>query len=324
MTDIYFLGEGGFFETMETENEAWFRDSVKQGTLDSFDGTRLRYYFAVPESPRAIVTLVHGMAEFFGKYREYAWYLYQAGFGVYFMEQRGHGYSEGKAPQHDVICIDSYDTYVEDLKCFTDNVVKPAAGSLPMLLIAHSMGGCVGALFLEKYPEVFKAAILSSPMFKMKGANYPAILQFLIGLYAKIFGKEKELAPGQKHFDPFAKLEVSSAVSRPRFEYQLRQRRNNENYQTTGASFSWALASMKATARVIKFAKKITTPVTVMTAGQDHLIDPAGYEAFKAAVPSATFHHYENSRHEIFNSDETTRKQYFEDVLKTLDSYVSQ
>ena len=80
---------------------------------------------------------------------------------------------------------------------------------------------------------------------------------------------------------------------------------------------------MKATSRVIKYAKNISIPVTVMTAGQDHLIDPAGYEAFKAAVPSASFKHYENSRHEIFNSDEATRKQYFEDVLKTLDSYVS-
>ena len=74
---------------------------------------------------------------------------------------------------------------------------------------------------------------------------------------------------------------------------------------------------------MVKNAGKISIPVTVMTAGQDHLIDPAGYEAFKKVRPDAVFHHYENARHEIFNADETTRKQYFTDVLATLDSYVS-
>ncbi|MBR5739924.1 MAG: alpha/beta hydrolase, partial [Firmicutes bacterium] len=160
------------------------------------------------------------------------------------------------------------------------------------------------------------------PMLKMKGADYPPIVQVLLGLYVSISGKQKQLAPNQKHFDPNAKLEVSSAVSRPRFEYQLGQRRNNENYQTTGATFGWALASLKATSKVIKRAGLIKVPVTVMTAGQDHLIDPAGYEAFRAKVPQAVFHHYEDSRHEIFNADEATRKQYFTDVLNTLDSYV--
>ena len=323
MSNINFLGEGGFYETMSTENESWYRDNVKQGTLESFDGTRLRYYYACPENPKGCVTIVHGMAEFFGKYREYTWYLYQTGYMFYFMEQRGHGYSEGKVEEHDIIYIDSYDTYVEDLHCFTENVVSKAAGELPMLLIAHSMGGCIGTLFLEKYPDVFKAAILSSPMLKMKGANYPPIVQALLSAYVAVTGKQKTLAPNQKHFDPYTKLEVSSAVSAPRFEYQLQQRRNNENYQTTGATFGWALASLKATGKVVKNAGKISIPVTVMTAGQDHLIDPAGYEAFKKVRPDAVFHHYENARHEIFNADETTRKQYFTDVLATLDSYVS-
>ena len=323
MANIEFLGEDNFLPVMEKENETWFRDFVKQGTLESFDGTRLRYYYACPDSPKGCVTIVHGMAEFFGKYREYAWYLYRAGYMFYFMEQRGHGNSEGKVDEHDIIYIDSYDTYVKDLHCFTNEVVRPAAGDLPMLLIAHSMGGCVGALFLEKHPGVFKAAILSSPMMKMKGADYPPIVQWLLGIYASISGKRKKLAPNQKHFDPNTRLEVSSALSRPRFEYQLRQRRNNENYQTTGATFGWAIASLKATDKVVKNAGNITIPVTVMTAGQDHLIDPAGYEAFGKAVPQARFTHYENSRHEIFNSDEESRKRYFADVLDTLDSYVS-
>ncbi len=321
MTDVRFLGEDDFLSVMESDNKKWRETIVKQGKVKSSDGISLNYYCAVPENPKAAVVVVHGMAEFYGKYWEYLWYLYQADYAVFFMEQRGFGYSEGKAPEHDLVYVDNYDTYVEDQRRFYDEIVKPTKGDLDAFLIAHSMGGCIGALFLEKYPDVFKGAILSSPMFKMKGANYSPILVELIGIYAAISGKSKKLAPGQKHFNPDAKLEVSSARSKARFEYQLAMRRADEHYQPTGATFGWAVASMKATRKVIKNAGKIKCPVNVMTAGDDHLIDSEGYELFKQKVPGAIFHHYEKSRHEIFNADEETRKQYFSDVLNILDTY---
>ena len=322
MTDIKFLGEDDFLSAMKNENKSWFESRVSQEMLESFDGTRLRYFIAAHDKPRASIVIVHGMAEFIEKYREYMWYLNQAGYRVFFMEQRGHGYSEGKVRQHDVIYVNSYDTYVKDLHKFISDVVKPASEGLPLLMIAHSMGGCIGSLYLEEHPDVFKAAILSSPMFKMKGADYSPFMETLIGIFGAITGKSKKLAPNQKHFDPNAQIEVSSALSVPRFEYQLKKRRADLHYQASSASLGWAVASMKATRKVIVNAENIRIPVAVMTAGADHLIDPAGYEAFKEKVPHAVFHSYENSRHEIFNADEVTRKQYFSDVLETLDGYL--
>lgn len=323
MTDIKFLGEDDFLSSMENENKNWFDSNVTSDMIESFDGTKLRYFTASPQNPRACVVVVHGMAEFIGKYREYLWYLCLAGYRVFFLEQRGHGYSEGKCPEPDVIYIDSYETYVKDLHKFIETIAKPGSDGLPLLMIAHSMGGCIGALYLEEHPEVFKAAVLSSPMMKMKGADYPPIVESLIGLYAALTGKRRKLAPNQKHFNPEVTVTNSSAVSAPRFEYQLRQRIADVHYQTCGASFGWAVASMKASRKAVRYAGHICIPITVMTAGQDHLIDPAGYTAFRAKVPGAVFHNYEKSRHEIFNSDEKTRKQYFTDVLMTLDGYLN-
>lgn len=322
MTDIRFLGEDDFLPSMEKENEEWKEAYVKQDSFTSFDGCRLNYYRATPENPKAVVVIVHGLGEFFGKYREYMWYLFQAGFDVFLPEHRGHGYSEGKCEEHDIIYIDKYDTYVKDLLGFVKSVVVPAADNLPLLMLAHSMGGCIGALLLEEHPEIFGAAVLSSPMLKMKGGNYPPIVVRLIGFYAFITGKQKKLAPNQRHFHPVPKFEGSSAQSRARFDYQFKQRVANPHYQTTAASFGWAVASMKATEKVIKNAAAIKIPVTVMTAGDDHLIDPEGYRLFKEKVPQAVFHPYETSRHEIFNSAEESRKAYFADVIDTLNSYL--
>ncbi len=322
MLDIKFIGEDDFLSTMQTENEAWLRNSVTQGTHRSFDGTRLNYYKTTPEKPKATVVIVHGMAEFFPKYREYMWYLYQWGFEVFFLEQRGFGHSEGKCPEHDVIYIDSYDTYVEDLHGFIKEKVIPVSGGRPLFMIAHSMGGCIGTLYLEQHPKTFNAAILSSPMLKMKGVDFPPAVVELISLYANITGQKKKLAPNQKHFNPNPEFVGSSTQSRARFDYQLQFRRDDPDYQMTGASFGWAMASLRATKKLMENASHIHIPITLMAAGDDHLVETSAFRTFKARVPQLNIHEYEYARHELFNSDERSRRRYFRDVLNTLDSYI--
>jgi len=38
--------------------------------------------------------MVHGFCEFFGKFHETAYTFYEQGYSVFFVELRGHGYSE--------------------------------------------------------------------------------------------------------------------------------------------------------------------------------------------------------------------------------------
>ena len=317
MTNVNFLGEDNFIDIMKTQNKAWREKYVTQGKFKSFDGTQLNYYYAIPDSAKRAIVLVHGFCEFWGKFHEYAWYLYQAGYSVFFMEQRGHGYSEGKLKNHDIVHINNYDTYVEDLHVFLDKIVMQQSSHMTHTLLAHSMGGAVGALFLEKYPDYFDSAILSSPMLKMKNNTSPIIIKAL-NLYSFLFRQSKALAPGQRRFDAKPVFETSSAMSKPRYDYMFDMRLKDEHYQTYGASIGWALASLKTNKQIMKNAHKIRIPVTVFTAGQDHLIDPEGYSQFEKRVPGSKFINFEQSRHEIFNADENSRKRYFSAVLKTL------
>ncbi len=318
MNKIDFLGEDNFLEVMETENLKWRESCVRQDAFLSFDGTRLNYYFAIPDDCKKAVVFLHGFCEFFGKYHEYAWYLYRAGCAVFFLEQRGHGYSAGKCNQVDVVYIDDYETYVEDFHLFMDKVVLPKTEGMKKVLIAHSMGGAVGTLFLEEYPDYFEKAILSSPMLKMKNNTSPAVIQAL-RIFSKLFGKRRSLLPGQHHFDAVPVFETSSACSRPRYDYMFEMRKKDWHYQTYGSSIGWALASLSCNVRLMENASRISTPITVFTAGDDHLIDPQGYEDFKQKVSGAVFISFPKSRHEIFNSDEDSRKEYFSKVLETVD-----
>ena len=318
---LLFLGEEDFLPVMQNEIKKWRKDRVTRGTITSFDGTHLNYYIASPEDPKACIVIVHGFAEFWPKYYEYTWNLFRAGFKVFFMEQRGHGYSEGKCKDPDLIYIDDYSTYVEDLHVFMDKVVAKESDGLTRLVVAHSMGGAVSTLFMEKYPGYFKGALLSSPMMRMRASKTSPIIVLLLNIYMKLFGQEKSIAPNQKRFNPNTPLETSSAKSKPRFEYQLALRRRDDHYQACAATLGWALASLKVNKKLMRDAGKIRIPLTIMTAGDDHLIDPLGYDEIAERIPQAQFVHYENSRHEIFNADEITRKKYYADVIHILTQY---
>ena len=122
---IHFLGEKDYIPVMESQNRLWREQHVKNGKITTRDGIRLNYYYAEHPHPKAVVVMLHGYCGFWGKYHEFAWYLWQAGYTIFFLEQRCHGYSGGKLPEYDVVHIDTFDTYVKDLREFMDRVVIP-------------------------------------------------------------------------------------------------------------------------------------------------------------------------------------------------------
>lgn len=316
---VTFLGESDYLPAMEGENRKWRETQVQAGSFAAPDGVKLQYYYGIPENPAGSIVMVHGFCEFFAKFHELAWYFWQAGYAFFFLEQRGYGLSGGKLPEPDIVYIDDYKTYVSDLHEFLEQVVAPKDKGLRRILYAHSMGGAVSALFLETWPGYFEKALLSSPMLRLQAGYYPSVVSAAIGLLSKLTGKEKKLGPGQQHFSDKPDFAGSCMLSEPRYRYVFEERLKDERYQTNGASFGWAVASMKATRRLMKNAGKIKIPVTIFAAGQDDLVDAAGFADFSEKVPDCRIIRYENAKHEIYGSGEEVRKQYFRDVLRELE-----
>ncbi|MCR5774143.1 MAG: lysophospholipase [Lachnospiraceae bacterium] len=322
-TEINLLGEDDFLQAMNGENKTWRKSHVINSTFTTADGIRLNYYKADNPKAGAVIVMVHGFCEFWGKYHEYAWYLWQTGYTVYFLEQRCHGYSEGRLPEPDVVHIDSFETYVKDLHGFTEQIVQREYPNLPLLLLAHSMGGAIAALYIEDYPDTFAGALLSSPMLKMNTGNITPLKILFVRLYMILARKQKSLCPGQHHFDPKPDFENSSALSEARFNYLFNQRLDDPHYRTSGASLGWVMAAIDANKSIIKNAGKIRIPVVLMQAGLDSLVEPEGFDAFMARVPHAKKYVYENSRHEIFNAKDEARRKYYRDVMDQLEQMLT-
>ena len=122
--------EEGFKKAVTTTLQPWLADTVTGGKFTSFDGSRIQYYRALNPNAKAVIVMVHGFCEFFGKFHEPAYNFWEDGYTIYFIEQRGHGGSQRSVKQFDHVDVTDFSEYVEDLKTFLDKVVLPETQGL--------------------------------------------------------------------------------------------------------------------------------------------------------------------------------------------------
>ena len=101
--------------------------------------------------------------------------------------------------------VDHFSDYVRDLEAFMDRVVLPRAKNLPLCLYAHSMGGAVGSMMLQRHPKMFARAVLTAPMIAPSSAPFPSWAGAAIARFMCAIGKTREMAFIGKPFDPKAK-----------------------------------------------------------------------------------------------------------------------
>lgn len=112
-------------------------------------------------SPRAILQIIHGMAEHTKRYEFLAEFLTDKGFLVYAADHRGHGLNldSHKSIPGD-IGDDGFYTMVKDQKCFS-KFIKDEHEDLPLFILGHSMGSFVLQEYLCNPETPLKGAIIS-------------------------------------------------------------------------------------------------------------------------------------------------------------------
>src|SRR5699024_8857525 len=98
----------------------------------------------------AVIVISHGLCVSSEKYREFIKILNKKKYYVYIIEHRVHVYAERLEIDNSQIDVENFNYYVKDLKKFLNSIVVPNLNNRKLYLYAHSMGGAIGALFLEK------------------------------------------------------------------------------------------------------------------------------------------------------------------------------
>ena len=303
-------------------SEFWF-DSCGQGKIHCWK-------WAPEGEPRAVVQIVHGIADFSERYEGFAEYLNRRGFLVVAEDHMGHGRSiEGGSIQghfHGGWFNGVDDTY----RLLTDTRKKYP--DLPYILFGHSMGSFMARTILCKYPDSgVSAAVICGTAWQLDLAM-PALVK-IMDLAVKRAG---ETTPGEK-LQNMVFGGYNARVEHPRTDYDWTSRdpQSVDFYvahphcgftATTGL-----LRDMMVGIHYIQQPKNLAQmrkdmPIFFIAGGDDPVgnygrgVRLAAEKFQKAGMTDVSTRIYPLCRHEILN--EINKEEIYEDVADWIDKRI--
>lgn len=311
------VSEVGYAETMREKVEPFLAERRKEGFFAGWDGNNIHYESYLTPGAEGTVVVSHGFTESAEKFREMSYNFIIMGYNVFLIDHRGHGLSYRKHPEKfEIVTVDKFEEYVDDLHLFVTGVVKPAVGESPLYLYAHSMGGAIAVQYLQTHPGVFKKAVLSAPMIQAaSGPLSPGATKALTGFFCAI-GKRDDMVFIHHGFQPDRGWEDSHDTSRARFEYYHAKRLANDKLKTASASYSWVREAMRVIKKNLDPARnaKIDIPVLLCQPETDTSVVSEKENEFIAQVKNGRLKQFKNSKHEIYASVDATLLEYLQTI----------
>ena len=261
----------------------------QEGYFKGRQGTNLYYQGWLPEGRSvAVLLIVHGLAEYSGRYGNVVNYFVPRGYAVYGIDHLGHGHSDGPRAY-----VERFQDFLDPLKVFLDRIRDWQPGA-PIFLVGHSLGGLISAAYLLDQPDEPAGAILSAPSVKMPGSV--SRLTLLAGkVLSALFPKMG-----------LVRLEADGVSRDPAV---VRAYRSDPLVFTGKITARLGTELLQAMDRVLAEAPKIRTPLLILQGAADKLVDPQGAQVLFDRVGSTdkAIKVYEGLYHEVFNEPEHDR-----------------
>ncbi len=276
------------------------------------------------EHPKAVVQIVHGMAEHGKRYKPFGDFLNANGYIVASDDHRGHGRTDAETLGY---CDgDMFADTVEDEAIFTDYL--RAQYGLPVILFGFSYGSFLVQSYLSKYSDKLAAAVIAGSSYKkdmevrfgnlvagmgcLFGAERPAKLieKLSFGAYAAKFDDEQWLSVDADNNAAYA--------ADPRCGFTCSFRFYRDFFKgLLGLYTPKYIAGLKKDLPIL-IASGEDDPVGAMGKGVKKLYK---FYTEKAGMQDVHMVIFENSRHEFLN-EAAGRDKKWGDMLAFFDSVV--
>lgn len=232
------------------------------------------------ESPRAVVTIIPGFNSHSGYYEWVASQLTADGLGVYAIDLRGRGKSDGER-----FYVQNFEDYVTDVASFV-TIVKEKEKGLPVFMLGHSAGGVVACNYALDYQRELVGLICESFAYQvpapdfalavLKGLSHIAPHAHVLKLHNEDFSRDTAVVDFMNN-DPLIAHETQPT-------------------QTVAAM-------VRADERLKEEFPKITLPVLILHGTKDKATKPGGSQYFfeTAGSNDKTLKLYEGSFHDPLN-----------------------
>jgi len=291
------------------------------GVLTSVTGVQLEKREWHPQgAPRAVVQLVHGMAEHIARYDATAKRLNEAGFLVVGHTQLGHG--EQAETLGWFAEQDGWDALVEDVHTLRRET-QQAYPDTPYFMLGHSMGSFIVRTYCQKYEKGLAGVILSGT------AHFdPAILNMglTIANLLCLFGRAKK--PSKLLNDiSFAGYNKAWSPARTPFDWLSRDTENVDRYAADPyCGFPFTAAGYRDLFRGLKrlypehlAAMEKDVPVRLISGAEDPVgkqgegVKTTMRELLDAGIEDVSMKLYVGGRHEMLN--DTQREEVWDDLI---------
>lgn len=295
------------------------------GTLKGEGDVPLRYRAFPRKEGKGVIVLVAGYTESYLKYQELIYDLWNAGYGVYIMDHRGMGLSGRLLKNRQIVHVEKFQYYVDDLRKFIDDVVSKDPMANKLYAIGHSLGGLVTAQLMALRPQLFNAAVLSAPMFDMDTGKYPRPVAVALANALVAAGQGTKYAPGFSDFnlDEY-KLESSPVTqSEVRFDLFKDLLKKIPEIRMGGPDSAWVKIVLHETtsSRIEALGGKVRAPVLMLQPTVDSYVKPRGQNLFCGAAWDCKKLVIAGGKHETFREKDAYRAPALKAALEFLDAH---
>lgn len=269
---------------------------------------------------RGVLLFQGGRGDFLEKYAEAYGEWAAKGWRVRAFDWRGQGLSGRVGTDRTVGHVDDFAPWIGDLAELANGWRIKGE---PLVLIGHSMGGHLVLRALVESAVSVDAAVLVAPMIGTAGPP-PAVSLWIAAGLARL-GEPDRAAwrsnekPGWIEGGRQALLTHDDA----RYADELSWRAHNPELVVGPPSWSWLAASYRSSLASFTAGRLagLTTPVLILNALADRLVDPGATARAAERLPNVTLVDYgEAARHEILREVDAVRNH----AMATIDSFLDE
>ena len=250
--------------------------------IKSKDGSNLMYYSWLPNKKiKVAIGIIHGLGEHSSRYDDFAEYFCKKGYGVYSIDLRGHGKSEGKRGH-----VNNFKKLIDDSEEMFINIRKKNL-NVPMVMFGHSLGGCIALNYLcENQSKEIDLAIISSPWLKtvLELPKFIIYIQKILVVLFPSFTLNNRL-------DPYHLSKNTNKVKKYIKDPLVHNRISLKMFSEVN----------KAIDKIENESEKINIPVLLLHGKKDNIISFKGTKKISKKINNSKLILYEGLYHEPHN-----------------------
>ena len=273
-------------------------------------GARLRAAIAPSDGPaRGAVVLSPGRTEPIEKYFEVIGELQARGFYVLAHDWRGQGLSHRLLDDRLKGHAEGHGDFLHDFRALLD-WAEPQLRR-PWISLGHSMGGALAAMAIAAGERRFSAALLTSPMLGLAAARRLPLEAARLIARGMVRAGRAEAFVLKDGFDPMLGPFETNILTHDqrRYERYRAQLRACPDLALGGVTWGWLAFALDCATELARpsAARAADLPLTVVAAGDDHLVLNAPARRYAERAPQGRYAEIAGAYHEVLMETDVRR-----------------